>query len=67
MAKSTMCTADRKDGIAICKTHDVKLVDRATLESLGIKLEHPPVGNIFCPVSGQGSKFVHEADEFLGA
>ena len=36
-----MCDAARVNGVPMCKTHDRKLVDRKTLESLNIKREHP--------------------------
>jgi hypothetical protein len=61
----SMCEGYKLDGVPMCKTHNAKLVDRATLESLGLKLEHPPVGNMFCPVSGVPMQFSDEVDEFL--
>jgi hypothetical protein len=54
----------RKGGASVCETHN-RQVDRATLESSGIQLEHPPVGNMFCPVSGQGFSASEEAEQFF--
>jgi hypothetical protein len=63
--EATMCDAARVNGVPMCKTHDRKLVNRETLDSLNIKREHPPVGTAFCPVSGEGFAFNADADEFL--
>jgi hypothetical protein len=40
-----------------------KLVGRTALESIGIKLEHAPIGEMFCPTSGQGLAFPDEEHE----
>jgi len=60
-----MCSGSRLKGVAMCETHNVKLVDRQTLESLHLAREHPPVGNMFCPVSGQAISFSDDVDDFL--
>lgn len=59
------CNALRENGVPVCKTHDRRLVDRKTLDSLNIKREHPPVGTAFCPVSGEGFAFNLDVDDFL--
>lgn len=61
-----MCTIIRKNGILFCETHGKELVDRATLESSGIALENPPLGDLFCPMSGQGALGQQpDTDEFF--
>jgi hypothetical protein len=52
-------------GVWFCETHGRRVVDRAALESSGIQLEHPPVGNMFCPVSGQGFGPTEESEQFF--
>ena len=56
------CMVVRKGNTVICETHGVRVVDRAGLEKLGLHREHPPVGNMFCPVSGKGFAFSEEAE-----
>jgi hypothetical protein len=65
MPANQMCEGGKVDGVPMCRTHGVNLVDRATLESLNLKLEHPPVGTMFCPVSGHGLAPSPEVDDFL--
>lgn len=65
MSAVSICDVHRINGVAMCRTHHVKMVDRPTLESLRIPREHPPVGNMFCPVSGQGFDIIPEVDEIL--
>ena len=66
MSEITMCTPYRKDGVAMCKKHEKPLVDRSTLQSFGIEWKHPPIGETFCPETGQVVHFSHEVDKFLG-
>ena len=59
------CSGYRLNGVPMCKTHDVKLVDRKTFDASGQRLEHPPVGNMICPVSGTAMAFNSDVDDLL--